>query len=309
MTEVGQIVPLIVGPVYGNDCYSLIEGRRRLTAAEFIEANGTAFPLACVVRYGSAKEARRIAIHANIKRRGLTALQFAHLCADLRKEHNWEGTLELSKYLQVSRAKISEHDKLLRKPDAMDQQTYERLLALVQAGRMGASTAFYALTHVEPDAVSGILERAQELAQERVQSSETVKQDTDTPETQPTSPRSANARGEASGARYAPSKPAGRAKKTKTTDVKLERKHLSRAARESGSVKAATQRTLPELQTLLQKLREPDYPDVMRSFISILADSWWRGSVADADVIAAWQLIESYVRTLRPIHGGALRLR
>jgi transcriptional regulator with XRE-family HTH domain len=182
----GQIVPLIVTRS-NHGGYVLIDGARRLRAAEWIENNcksteieifsttrepfsavfnTNAFPLHCVVVPPVHDETgyERMAIHANIKRRGLTALQLAHLISNLRLKHGWSGTAEVAKYLNVSRATVSEHDKLLRRPENMPQAAYDELLELLRTGRMGASTAFYALTHVEYEKSGEILKRAQELA-------------------------------------------------------------------------------------------------------------------------------------------------
>jgi len=51
-------------------------------------------------------------------------------------------TREVVCNLGVSRAQVSEHDKLLHKPEAMEQAVYDDLLAQVASGGMRADAAF-----------------------------------------------------------------------------------------------------------------------------------------------------------------------
>ena len=161
----GQIVPCVVEQ-RSDGAYYLIDGGRRLKAARRIDAKEP-FQLLCAVgASGSPEDALRLAIHANLKRRGYTALQLAKLCQDLRASHGWEGTREVALYLGVSRAQVSEHDKLLHKPEAMEQAVYDDLLAQVASGGMLADAAFYALTHIEPAKAGPVLQRAGEIAKQ-----------------------------------------------------------------------------------------------------------------------------------------------
>lgn len=307
MLAIGQIVPVIVGPPDGAGFYPLIDGARRVQAAHLIECEKPgSFPLWCVI--GTAQtpaEAQQHAIHANIKRRGLTALQLAHLFANLRKEHSWTGTKELSEYLGVSRALISEHDKLLHKPDGMPQEVYDELLAIVQEGRIGAGTAFYTLTHVEPVKAAEVLEKAQKLAE----AEEAVKEEKRATRTQKSSasaPAAPNARESAS---QKQTKPVSTPKKP----VKVEKKHVQRAARESGAVRSSVQRTLPELRMLFAKLAAPEWPDRLRNFASLMADAWWNGRATDAEVIAKWKELAAgfkvHERDSEATHNRARRTR
>jgi hypothetical protein len=257
------------------------------------------------VRYSDRRtdDWRRAAIHANLKRRGLTALQFAHLCANLRKEHNWTGTAEVAKYLGVSRAQVSQHDKLLQRPEGMSRKAYNDLLALVQAGRAGSDTAFYTLTHVEPAKAGEVLERAQALAEADGAKNRVGKGG----RVSPARPARQESQQEALKTGTEPSKEASEPARAPAPKAKVEKKHVRQAAEESRAIKQQTQRTIPELRALFDKLRGPGYPDPMRNFISVIAEAWWRGDASDREVTAHWtqiaMLVESAQKAERRLHG------
>jgi len=300
LSGVGQIVPIVVGPPDPDGFYPLIDGRRRVLAAKQIKN----FRLKAVIGHAQTPaEAQRHAIHANMKRRGLTALQMAHLIANLRREHAWEGTKEVAKYLGVSRAYVSEHDKLLRKPAGMSDATYAELLALLQAGRMGAQTAFYTLTHVEPEQAAAVVTRAEEIAQDEPEAQKSASR---TRKASETSPRSANARETAS---HEAAKPSSESKTT-PPKPKVEKKHVARAARELGAVRFQTQRTLPELRLLFGKLTGlSGVPDIMRNFVSLIANSWWNGNAKDDEVVAQWREIAKLIPNNKPAQREAKRTK
>ena len=161
LRTVGLIEPLVV-----DGSYNVIDGKRRRDAAALIDTDDTPFLLDCVIRDGAfTASERQVAIHANLHRAALTPLQFATLCKELRAENNWRGTKELAEYVGVSRAQISQHDKLLVKPEAMPDATYRALLTELNSGRMGADTAFFALTKVDPHKAPEVMQRAAEIEQ------------------------------------------------------------------------------------------------------------------------------------------------
>lgn len=276
-----QSVPVIVGAPLPGGLYPLIAGKRRREAALLIESEDAAeFRLECIVRPPD-RDYLFDSVRENLKRRNLTALQFAHLCREIREEKGWTGTKEVAAFLGVSRAQVSEHDKLLHRPAGMPKATYDELLALVQSGRAGAGTAFYTLTHVEPVKAPEVLAKAQELA-EAEEASKAKKPAIHKPEPPATSPRSAKARESAFKTKAEPAK-------TTIPAAKVEKKHVQQAARESGAVRSSTQRTLPEMRVLFAKLTAPEWPDRLRNFASIVADAWWNGRATDAEVIAKWK--------------------
>ena len=308
--QIAQSVPVIVGPPDANGLHPLIAGSRRLSAAELIgEQTGLPFRLECVIRPPD-RDYLFDSVRENIKRRGLTALQFAHLCAEIRKIKNWTGTAEVAAYLGVSRAMVSQHDKLLSRPTGMSEASYAELLALVQNGRAGSDTAFYALTHVEPGKTTEVLERAAELAE----AAEAAKPATTkpakgspasgkagkVPKTPAIAPRAGKLQESANKTETAQAKTAPEpAPAKKTAPVRVEKKHVKQAAQELGAVKTSskTQRTLPELRTLCDKLRGTGYPDTMRNFISLLGDTWWRGDASEKEVVAHWTQIATLVES------------
>jgi ParB/RepB/Spo0J family partition protein len=170
MRENGQLTPVLVTEYSGSGGngswdYALIDGRRRRDAALLIEREDSMeFPLACVVASG-LDDPLKAGIHAN-KHAPLTPLQFAYLCKQVRKVHGWHGTKEVAEYLGVSRAQVSQHDKLLTRPEGMTKSAYEDLLSKVGSRRWGSEAAFYTLTHVEPVKADQVIARAEELATE-----------------------------------------------------------------------------------------------------------------------------------------------
>lgn len=299
LEQVGQIVPVIVERRDGE--YFLIDGRRRHAAALGLKN----FELQCAVRTnGATAGALQTAIHANLKRRGYNPLQFAHLVAEVRKLNSWEGSAEVADYLGVSRAQVSQHDKLLVQPEGMSDATYKSLLSQVGSGKMGADTAFFTLTHVDAQKAAEVLPRAKALAAKEAGAKAAAKQTT--------SPASSNARQKASGKTVAGRKPTAverkafalankeqirkhkeRVAKAKS-EAKVTKKHVALAAREAKALKTDIQRTIPDLRVLFQKLESNAYPDVMRSFISNL-DIWLRGDASDKDVISHWSQVAQLV--------------
>jgi DNA-binding XRE family transcriptional regulator len=197
----GQLVPLIVDPQH-----RVLDGRRRLTAALTIEGDGTPFPLECVVDGATGGDPLRLAVRANLDRQGYTAVQMAHLFRAVRERHGWTGTREVAQYCGVSRATVSQCDKLLHKPEGMAQDVYDSLLALVADGRMGADAAFYTLTHVEPAQADAVVELAVQKAEREAVAQPSPDQTTGKPGAN--TPAGANARQTVSG------KPAGTGKTT-----------------------------------------------------------------------------------------------
>jgi ParB/RepB/Spo0J family partition protein len=278
MRENGQIIPIVVQR--RSSGYFLIDGRRRLRAAGLIDG----FKLWCVLRRDDSafSPPLRAAIHANLKRRGNTPVQNAYLCAELRKIYAWTGTAQVAQFLGKSRAWVSQHDKILHRPDGMSIKTYNSLLEKLAAGYMGADAGFYALTHVEPAESGTVLERAEEISRQP-----------DSLQHPPTPTTPPKRRESASGKPSATPKPASKP----PAIPKIEKKHVQQAARESKAVKLDTplQKTLPDLRKMFETLRSSAYPDPIRNFISLLAGAWWRGDAKDADVVSHWTQIAMLV--------------
>ena len=335
LREIGQIVPITVETIDGG--YLLIDGARRVRAAALIDTDAQPFKLVCAIREGTT-DSLCAAIRANTKRRGYTALQFALLCAQVQRDHNWKGTTEVAEYVGVSRAQVSQHLKLLTKPPAMAEKVYRDLLSKVNTYGISTEAALHVLAHVEPDKAGDVIEKAQSIAdQEALQGIKNTPDDptTGTPPVE-ISPERANEQPEAS-------KPAGKtvklpkltasqqkrqkevfaeqnrkhkervaaekaaAKAKAAGPAKIQPKHVRQAVKETGAAPAGRklQKTLPELRKLFDVLAGTAYPDVMRAFISLLADAWWRGDATDREVTSAWSKIAQIVEAHQELHQGS----
>lgn len=298
-----QIVPVLID----ND-RELIDGARRREAALLIEnTTGQPFYLRCEIGAFPAA-GLQVAAHANIHRSQLTPLQLAHLIANIRKENDWTGTKKVADYLGVSRAQVSQHDKLLHRPADMPQATYDDLIAKVGSGLIGADTAFYALTHVEAPKSAKVLSRAQEIA-DAEKGPETA---TDQPTDDPIAPRAGKQPKQASGKAPATAKQA-RAGSTKPKvpapgPTKVEKRHVQQAAKEQKAVKATAPELKPTafylpglLAPLFTSMSTTAYPDPMRSLVSTLK-LFTLGSVPAAEVLVHWDQIRLMVEESQALH-------
>lgn len=285
--SIGQIVPLTVES--REDGYYLIDGRRRRAAA--LRHLPPDFLLQCFVRNAvsvsiwpqDAQEARdaealQAAVHANVHRRNYNALQFAHVCQAVRSMHGWTGTKQVAKYLGVSRAQVWKHDQLLKKPDGMPEAEFDQMIGLIQSNELGAEAAFWALTHIEPERVVEVVEEARKEAYGAVEGMSTP---TPASKTAPANPQTARTTPRITGRQVR------RAAKT-TAALKTGAAAPQPRGRAASADHKPTQRTLPELRRLFEALQSAAYPDVMRNFVTTLADSWWRGDATNQEVIQAW---------------------
>jgi ParB/RepB/Spo0J family partition protein len=297
----GQIMPLVVDRG-GADEWFVVAGARRLAAARTIDPD---YMLDCIVRK-EGTDALQVAIHENTRRRGYNPLQYAYLIAAVRAEKGFTGTKEIAAYIGCSRAQIQQHERLLSKPDGMNDTDYAALLADLTGKNLRADAAFYALTHVEPARTGEVLERAAEIAQ-----SETVskaprgkRQAVTHAEPSATSPASQESQQSAS---EREAEPAKTAPETST----VQKRHVERAAKETRAVRkdapkargraavsqaagAGVTRTLPELRKLFDTLRGTSYPDPMRAFISKV-NCWWSGDCTDKEVVQQWSQLSILV--------------
>lgn len=293
MGTIGQVVPVVVR----NDAdsrYVLVDGRRRYEAAKLIPG----LKLRCVI----GPDSLQAAIHANLKRRGYNHLQFAYLCAELRKLNNWEGTKEISDYLGVSRAYVSQHDKLLRKPEGMNEDGFKELQAKVNSKGWGAEAAFYTLTHVKTDQIEAVMDRAAEIAQPFVHttSEDLIDGSLSASTPQLEAPTRPSTRMSESGASYEPSKTSKPASKPKSPP-RVTEKHVRQAARELNAIKEdrPLQRGLADFERVFKIMSSTAYPDIMRSFVSFMDQEWRRGEGSDEQLIARWTQLALLVENCR----------
>ena len=314
LRAVGQIQPIRVSRGAGG--YHLVAGGRRLAAAQSIRPD---FPVDIIVDNGTVP-GRQTAIHENIHRRNYTPMQFARLCRDLQQEHGWSGTTELSDYLGVSRAQITQHLKLLTKPEDMPVETYETLIARLNSGIIGADTAFFALTHVKEAQAPEVIERAQEIAKEqavappKTKAKATAKATAKTAKVAKTTVKT-TAKAVTANVPNVPEpewmrKQREEARKRRlaaATSGTITVPQLKQAAKELNALKSTGDgaKTVGELQAFVSKsLAGPGYPDLMRNFITFLAVEWMRGGATDEEVMQRWRelamAVESYHAHLTP---------
>lgn len=294
MRDIGQVMPIAVEDRSGF--YWLLDGGRRVAAARLIDTDEQPFKLSAVVRSESSNgDYLRTAIHANLKRRGYTPLQLARLITDIKRAHGWTGSEEVANYLGVSRAQITQHEKILVRPEGMDETTYQDLLGKIGAGYMGAEAAFFTLTKVEPAMVTKVLEEAEKIAvEEPVKKSKKAKAKA---KVKSASGKSATAKAAAAipepkwmkdqrAKSKAKREAAAAAGKTKVTTAQVRK-----AAEKTGAIKTGTVRTLADFKRVAAQLEHSSYPDPMRSFISFWFGEWQRGEVPDSELITRWKSI------------------
>jgi ParB/RepB/Spo0J family partition protein len=312
------LVPVIVEPEHtGKLRYLVVDGRRRRAAAKMIERNnGVIFPLQCLVR-AAREDTLQAAIHANLKRRGYTPLQFAYLVKDLRAKFGWTGTKEVSEYLGVSRAQISQHDKLLRKPDGMPDTTYAQLCDKLATGRMGADAAFYALTNVMPEKLEAVLEQVTretscELAKTTLSNGRTEGK-TGTKGENELEPR-----GQKGG--RVPAPPTRKNESTQPERLesanakppkRVEKRQIEAVARQLNATNKPepSVRTLNDARLLLLQMAHASYPDLMRHFAAEFANSWLSCNCDDKAILNLWSQISVLVEESSPKKSTAAKLK
>ena len=121
MQSAGQVQPVKVRMVEmaGVVAPHLVAGHRRYKAAVLINlglAEGQEpFRLACVASVMNDVEARRQAMIENLKRKGISPMDYAADIAVIRAENGWDGktgTKKVAEYLKVSTATVTQYEKL-----------------------------------------------------------------------------------------------------------------------------------------------------------------------------------------------------
>ena len=146
IAQEGQLQAIRVREVASNGdkpSYHLIAGRRRVNAifglnAELSAKNKPGIRVkAIVARDVDDPAAYRQAAMENIIRRDMSPMDIAEVIKTVRENMGWEGgknTKSVAKYLGVSPATISQHEKLLTLP--------EEIQAKVHAGELSAQAGF-----------------------------------------------------------------------------------------------------------------------------------------------------------------------
>ncbi len=270
MMQLGQLVPILVVREGGAN-WVLVDGMRRFKAAQAIERAGTPFPLTCLVQSNGGDLLHR-AVHANLKRRGLNPLQFAYLVQNLRELRDLKGAQAIADFLGCSRAQVTQHEKLLTKPKGMDATTYAKLIQKIALGEIGAETAFYTLTKVEPEKAREVLARAEDIA---------------------------------ISTKIVPKRGPGRPPKdVSAAQPKVEKKHVVQAAEEKQAVKKDGRKTKKQSMTpryradwyradvadkLQANLGTSNFPKPLQAFIKLIVLEWLDRKADPAVVLKAWK--------------------
>jgi ParB/RepB/Spo0J family partition protein len=144
-----QAQPILVRPPIANGKYRLVDGSRRRKAAKL-----AGIKVEAKVQAMSALDAHRLAVESNVHRKQLTAYELALAIRDIREERGWigkQGTRQVSDYLGVSTAQVTQHEKILALPEA-DQQKVHR-------GEISADEAFLR-AKIQPAKLPEVLDRA-----------------------------------------------------------------------------------------------------------------------------------------------------
>lgn len=151
IAQEGQIQPIKVKPIPGTKDgepqWALIAGRRRRRAVMMhnlaLAADQTPVRLTAVLGDEETKPSKmyRQALHENIQRKGLGAIDFAEDIAFVRKKFKWAGannTPKVAEYFGVSRATINQHEKLNALPDEMKLKVHKGELSRQDAYDLAA---------------------------------------------------------------------------------------------------------------------------------------------------------------------------
>lgn len=257
----GQLQPITVRGTSGGR-YSVITGHRRLAAAKSLGWEG----IHAIVTDSDDDLAFRQAVAENLKRKNFTPLQVALLIGRIRKEHDWngtEGTPSVADYLGVSRATVTEHEKLLSQPKDIQNQ--------VHTGEMSFAAAQLLWQNVTEDQTEPVAARAKEIAkQEESQKS-------------PAAKKQAAKKAKQTGG----TAPAGQ----------VQRKHVEKAAKELGAEKTVTARGRGQLLEPFEMILEAadGFSSEVVVFCKYYVKTYATGGGTANGVVAKWSLIDEIV--------------
>ena len=135
--EVGLLHNLVVGPMDKDGKYELRAGFRRLEALKMLGWKEVP------VHINTAKSAKVVNLYENLKRKDISAMEFALSLQAIAAENKWKlpyvdgkprakgvyQVAEMAKLLKCSVALITEHCKLLAMPPKVQKAVHEGLLA------------------------------------------------------------------------------------------------------------------------------------------------------------------------------------
>lgn len=247
--------------------YHLIAGHRRLAAIMMLNGTGKKqYKLLCsVVRGETESSSFRKSLMENLHRKSTTPIQMAMNIARIRSDNNWIGganTAKVAKFLCVSPAQVTQHEKLL----TLDLH----LINLLSTGELTAQQGFR-FVGVKPEKQMETLIKAMELSGVGVE--DTI---TEAPVGQ----------GEAEDSEVDGDEPPTKqtAKKTKKDKKsKITTEAIDQAIRETEDAGAKSiSRGRKELVGWFDMFDSPAYHDNVRMFIRELVDNYATG-VAKTD--------------------------
>lgn len=151
----GQLEPGVVrlgrGSADGEMVYHLIAGRRRLAACASINRKFIAHVI-------ETDDPFRAAVTENLQRKNFTPIELSHVITRIRDKYDWKDgadTKEVAKFLNVSPATVTQHEKL--------RDLSADLQAKVHEGVLSAQSAFE-LAKVAPAKREEVVEKAQRIA-------------------------------------------------------------------------------------------------------------------------------------------------
>lgn len=159
----GQIDPgVVIESEPGK--FTLVSGARRRKAIVLLNdrlgASGRPLERMRVYVDRTGGDMLRKAIHSNLKRKDFSPMDLALLIARLRAENKWEGMAgakQVAKYLGVSPATVTQHEKLME----IGVEIQDKL----HAGVISAQSAFD-LLNVKPEKRREVIERAERIESE-----------------------------------------------------------------------------------------------------------------------------------------------
>ena len=268
MQSAGQVQPVKVRLMANGTKVEahLIAGHRRYKAAVLINmglAEGQEpFRLACAVEVGAMSDvdARRQAMIENIKRKGISPMDYAADLAVIRVENGWEGkagTRKVAEYLKVSTATVTQYEKLNKLVPELQEK--------VHRGEIAAQAAMD-LADEKPE------KQVARLAQ-------AVKLQAGEQETEPEVEREKGDEG--------PVEPPTKKKSTGRKTGKVQQKHVRKAQREADDADENLKKPLTRTEILAFFVTVKDspaygYPDgAARQFAAYLVDKWAVGQGSD----------------------------
>lgn len=261
MRDRSQLQPVVVRQE-PDGSFSLIAGHRRRRAAEMLPG----FKLKAIVLPVDDDQAYRSALAENLQRENLSPLDLAMEIQHIRASHDWmedSDTKRVADFLAVSRATVTQHEKLLQSGDG-------ELQSKVHSGAISMQAALELLGTL-PEKRKEVLREAEQIADQEEQTKRTM----------------ATSKAKA-GRKSKPWVPDFISKKSKP---KVTAKHVRQAARKSGSLAKSKQLRREEILEIFGELADKTWPKWMQEFAAYFSGPYASGKGSDKQLIGLWRRI------------------